>query len=85
MPTLGDVQQTIVTAIGGMEITRSLEGRERYPIRVAYSRELRDSVESLISTHEEHAGQCDGQTINLVLSRHQRDLVSGRNMTSPSL
>ena len=54
--TLGDVQQTIVTAIGGMEITRTLEGRERYPIRVAYSRELRDSIESINSILVRGAG-----------------------------
>ena len=45
--TVGDVQQTIMTAIGGMEVSRTLEGRERYPIRVAYARELRDSIESI--------------------------------------
>ncbi len=54
--TLGNVQQTIVTAIGGMEITRSLEGRERYPIRVAYSRELRNSIESIQSVLVRGAG-----------------------------
>ncbi len=54
--TLENVQQTIVSAIGGMEITRSLEGRERYPIRVAYSRELRDSVESINSILVRGAG-----------------------------
>jgi len=54
--TLGDVQQTIVTAIGGMEITRTLEGRERYPIRVAYSRELRDSVQAIRSILVRGAG-----------------------------
>ena len=42
-----DVQQTIETAIGGMEITSTVEGRERYPVRVRYPRELRDNPESL--------------------------------------
>ena len=55
--TLGDVQKTIVTAIGGMEITRTLEGRERYPIRVAYSRELRDRVEAVKSVLVRGAGE----------------------------
>jgi len=54
--TLENVQQTIVTAIGGMEVTRSLEGRERYPIRVAYSRELRNSIESIKSILVQGAG-----------------------------
>jgi Cu(I)/Ag(I) efflux system membrane protein CusA/SilA len=54
--TLGDVQKAIVTAIGGMEITRTLEGRERYPVRVAYSRELRDRVEAANSVLVRGAG-----------------------------
>ncbi|SIN77893.1 efflux RND transporter permease subunit [Algoriphagus halophilus] len=42
-----DVQQTIETAIGGMNITNTVEGRERFPVRVRYPRELRDDPESL--------------------------------------
>ena len=41
------VQQTIETAIGGMEITSTVEGRERFPVRVRYPRELRDDPSSL--------------------------------------
>lgn len=54
--TVGDVQQTILTAIGGMEVTRTLEGRERYPIRVAYPRELRDRVDTIGSVLVRGAG-----------------------------
>ena len=42
-----DVQQTIETAIGGMQITSTVEGRERFPVRVRYPRELRGDPESL--------------------------------------
>lgn len=42
-----DVQQTIETAIGGMKVSSTVEGRERFPIRVRYPRELRDDTESL--------------------------------------
>lgn len=42
-----DVQQVIETAIGGMKISTTVEGRERFPIRVRYPRELRDDPESL--------------------------------------
>ena len=42
-----DVQQSIETAIGGMKISSTVEGRERFPIRVRYPRELRDDPESL--------------------------------------
>ncbi len=44
---LGDVQDIIMTAIGGMNLTTTVEGRERYPVRVRYKRELRDNIEAL--------------------------------------
>ncbi|TET93430.1 MAG: efflux RND transporter permease subunit, partial [Candidatus Zixiibacteriota bacterium] len=45
--TVGDVQDVIKTAVGGMNITSTIEGRERYPINVRYPRELRDNPEAL--------------------------------------
>jgi len=45
--TIKDVQEVIETAIGGENLTMTYEGRERYPIRVRYSREYRDNIESL--------------------------------------
>lgn len=42
-----DVQDTLEMAVGGIPASTSIEGRERYPIRIRYQRELRDSVESL--------------------------------------
>ncbi|MBU1112529.1 MAG: efflux RND transporter permease subunit, partial [Candidatus Omnitrophica bacterium] len=44
---VSDIQQIIMTAIGGMNLTTTVEGRERYPVRVRYLRELRDSPEAL--------------------------------------
>ncbi|QNR24218.1 efflux RND transporter permease subunit [Croceimicrobium hydrocarbonivorans] len=41
------VQQAIETAIGGIKLGATVEGRERYPIRMRYPRELRDDPESL--------------------------------------
>ncbi|MCB9251156.1 MAG: efflux RND transporter permease subunit [Flavobacteriales bacterium] len=43
--TIEDVQQTIETAIGGMQVTTTVEGRSRFPVRVRYPRELRDDPE----------------------------------------
>jgi Cu(I)/Ag(I) efflux system membrane protein CusA/SilA len=42
-----DVQDVIEIAIGGKRLTTTVEGRERYPVRVRYQRELRDSLEVL--------------------------------------
>jgi Cu(I)/Ag(I) efflux system membrane protein CusA/SilA len=44
---VGDVQMVVETAIGGMEISQTVEGRERYTVNVRYPRELRDDVDRL--------------------------------------
>ncbi len=45
--TIEDVQQTIMTAIGGENVSTTIEGRERYPINIRYPRELRDEIDKL--------------------------------------
>jgi Cu(I)/Ag(I) efflux system membrane protein CusA/SilA len=45
--TVGDVQDVIQTAIGGMNVTWTVEGLERYPVNLRYPRELRDDLEAL--------------------------------------
>ncbi|OGQ61788.1 MAG: hypothetical protein A3G39_03515 [Deltaproteobacteria bacterium RIFCSPLOWO2_12_FULL_43_16] len=42
-----DVQQVIMSAIGGENITTTVEGMERYPVNVRYKRELRDNVDKI--------------------------------------
>ena len=42
--TVGDVEDVIQSAIGGMNVTTTVEGLERYPVNVRYSRELRDNL-----------------------------------------
>lgn len=42
-----EVQAFIQTAIGGDNLTMTIEGRERYPVRLRYMREYRDSIEAL--------------------------------------
>ena len=41
------VNQIIETALGGMNLTQTVEGRERYPVRIRYQRDLRDQVDKL--------------------------------------
>jgi Cu(I)/Ag(I) efflux system membrane protein CusA/SilA len=45
--TVGDVQDVIMSAIGGMNVTYTIDGLERYPVNVRYPREYRQDVESL--------------------------------------
>jgi len=45
--TVADVQQSVTSGIGGETVTENIEGRERYPVNVRYSRDFRDNIEEL--------------------------------------
>jgi Cu(I)/Ag(I) efflux system membrane protein CusA/SilA len=45
--TVGDVQDTIQSAIGGMNVTQTVEGLERYPVNIRYARDYRNDLQSL--------------------------------------
>jgi Cu(I)/Ag(I) efflux system membrane protein CusA/SilA len=45
--TVSEVQEILQVAVGGMTLSTSVEGRERFPLRVRYARELRDNPEDL--------------------------------------
>jgi len=45
--TVADVQEILQVAVGGMTLSTSVEGRERFPLRVRYAREMRDNPEDL--------------------------------------
>ena len=44
---VSDVQNVVRTAVGGMNVTQSVEGLERYPVNLRYPRDVRDSAEKL--------------------------------------
>jgi Cu(I)/Ag(I) efflux system membrane protein CusA/SilA len=48
--TIKEVQEVIMAAIGGENVTTTVEGRERYPVNVRYPRELRDEPDKLART-----------------------------------
>jgi Cu(I)/Ag(I) efflux system membrane protein CusA/SilA len=43
-----DVQEVIMTAVGGANLTQTIEGRQRYPVNARYGRELRDDPDKLL-------------------------------------
>ena len=45
--TIGDIQDVIMTAVGGMNVTYTIEGLARYPVNIRYGRELRDDIQKL--------------------------------------
>jgi len=45
--TVGDVEDVIQSAIGGMNVTQTVEGLERYPVNLRYPRAYRDNLEAL--------------------------------------
>ena len=70
--TVGDVQDIIMSAIGGMNITYTVEGLERYPINLRYGRELRDNLPALRRVLVPTPGGAQipmGQLANLVIRR----------------
>jgi Cu(I)/Ag(I) efflux system membrane protein CusA/SilA len=44
---IADVQEVVRTAVGGMRVTQTVEGLERYPVNIRYPRDTRDSLEKL--------------------------------------
>jgi copper/silver efflux system protein len=44
---IADVQQVVATAIGGMNVTQTVEGLERYPVNIRYPQDYRNSLEQL--------------------------------------
>jgi Cu(I)/Ag(I) efflux system membrane protein CusA/SilA len=48
--TVADVEDVILSAMGGMNVTWTVEGLERYPVNLRYKRELRDNLPSLRRT-----------------------------------
>ncbi len=48
--TIKEVQEVVMSAIGGENVTTTIEGRERYPVNVRYPRELRDDPDKLART-----------------------------------
>ncbi|MFT7007518.1 MAG: Cu(I)/Ag(I) efflux system membrane protein CusA/SilA [Colwellia sp.] len=44
---ISDIQQVIATAIGGMNVTQTVEGLERYPVNIRYPQDYRNSPEQL--------------------------------------
>ncbi len=48
--TVADVQDVILSAMGGMNVTWTVEGLERYPVNLRYKRELRDNLPALQRT-----------------------------------
>lgn len=45
--TIKDVEDAVQLAIGGLNVTTTIEGQERYPVNIRYPRELRDTREAL--------------------------------------
>jgi Cu(I)/Ag(I) efflux system membrane protein CusA/SilA len=82
--SVGDVQMIIESAIGGVNISTTVEGRERYPINVRYARELRDDTEKLqrvLVPVRSNQMNSDGKITHIPLAQLARiELVSGPAM-----
>ncbi len=52
---IADVQDVVRSAVGGMNVTQTVEGLERYPVNVRYPQRVRDSVQQLRAVADRHA------------------------------
>ena len=56
--TVADVQRSVSSGVGGENITENVEGRQRYPVNVRYSRDFRDDVEHFAAGRDRDACGC---------------------------
>ncbi len=65
---IGDIQDTIETALGGRAITMTVEGRERFPVRIRYARAFRDDEQSvknlLVAASSGGSGMTGGSNVS---------------------
>lgn len=78
---LMDVFDVIETAIGGLDVTTTIEGRERYKINVRYPRDLRNDIEKLRNVLVPIPKQKDGQTSGMGTKKE----MSGGNVAQVPL
>jgi copper/silver efflux system protein len=57
---VGDIQDVIETALGGREITMTVEGRQRFPVRIRYARAFREDEESVANLLISASGSAAG-------------------------
>ena len=84
--TIRDVQDVIEIAIGGESPTTTVEGRERYPVRVRYPRELRDALEDLerilVPTCDGRPGPAHGQVAKIRYAVGPQEIKSENGLRS---
>jgi len=83
--TIDDVQEVVMSAIGGENVTTTVEGRERYPVNVRYFRDFRSDINKLGRVlvpvmNGGMNGQTNGQTQIPVSQLADIKLVSGPSM-----
>jgi copper/silver efflux system protein len=90
--TVGDVEDVVETAIGGMDLTTTIEGRNRFAVRVRYARELRNDLDAirrvLVPVRSPAAGGPGGMTPGMISGIAQvplAELASIRLRPGPSM
>jgi Cu(I)/Ag(I) efflux system membrane protein CusA/SilA len=76
-----DVQEVVQTAIGGMNVTETVEGLERYPVNLRYPRSVRDSVEKLrnLPLVTAHGQQIPLQAVADIRIEHGPPMIKSEN------
>ncbi len=75
---IGDIQDTIETALGGRVITMTVEGRERFPVRIRYARAFRDDEQSVKDLLVAASSGGSGMTGSMTGSSAQTTTISNK-------
>jgi Cu(I)/Ag(I) efflux system membrane protein CusA/SilA len=80
---VGDIQDTIEVALGGLAITQTIEGRDRFPVRIRYARDFREDEEAVRRLLVSRGGMARGPRRMGEEARHQTPPEHAANENAP--
>ncbi len=79
--TIGDVQDVFMSAVGGMNITKTVEGLERYPVNLRYQRDYRENIPALkrVLVPLPHGGNIPLEQLGKIVVRKGPPVIKSEN------
>ncbi len=79
--TVGDVQDVFMSAVGGMNITKTVEGLERYPVNLRYQRDYRENIPALerVLVPLPHGGNIPLRQLGTIVVRKGPPVIKSEN------
>jgi Cu(I)/Ag(I) efflux system membrane protein CusA/SilA len=79
--SVADVQDVFMSAVGGMNITKTVEGLERYPVNLRYARDYRDNIEALkrVLVHTAMGGSIPIEQLGAIVIKKGPPMIKSEN------